>query len=150
MRPRLLLAAATVLLLAGGSREDEARKELKKFAGAWALASGEVDGEKLADEHVKKSKITWEGSKVMLLTPHQSKEPIRADITLDPAKRPRHMDWVRSTEPGKGKRMQAIYEWLGDDRYRVCFAPPGKGRPTEFKTRPGSGHTLHVWKRARD
>jgi uncharacterized protein (TIGR03067 family) len=149
MRSRLLLAAGAVLLLAGGPG-DEARKELKKFAGTWVLVSGEVDGKPVADEHVKKSKISWVGNKAELLTPHQSKELIRGDVRLDPAKKPRQMDWVRSTEPGKGKEMHAIYEWLGDDQYRVCFAPPGKDRPTEFKTRPGSGHTLHVWKRAKD
>jgi hypothetical protein len=34
--------------------------------------------------------------------------------------------------------------------YRVCFAPPGKPRPREFATKPGSSHTLHVWKRVKD
>ena len=46
--------------------------------------------------------------------------------------------------------MHAIYEFVGEDRYRICFAPPGKYRPTGFATRPGSGHLLHVWKRAGD
>jgi hypothetical protein len=37
------------------------------------LVSGEKDGEKVADENVRKSKITWKGAGVALLTPHQSK-----------------------------------------------------------------------------
>jgi uncharacterized protein (TIGR03067 family) len=149
MRSTLLLAAVSLLLVAAGPGNDEA-KELKKLAGTWVLVSGEVDGKKLADEHVRQSKITWKGSKAVLLTPHQSKEPIQGDISLDPTKKPRQMDWVRATEPGRGKKMHAIYEWLGEDQYRVCFSPPGKDRPSEFKTRPGSGHILHVWKRVRD
>jgi uncharacterized protein (TIGR03067 family) len=146
MRATLLLpVAAAVLLVAADAKDDE----LKKFQGTWVLASGERDGEKLPDEHVKKSKITWEGKRVSLLTPHQSREMIRAEVALDPGKSPKRMEWVRDAGPGKGMTMHAIYEFLDADRYRVCFAPPGKDRPKEFATRPGSGHTLHVWKRAK-
>jgi uncharacterized protein (TIGR03067 family) len=150
MRTTLLFAAAAVLLVAAEAREDEAGKELQKFQGTWAMVSGEKDGEKVADEHVKKSKMTWKGKQVSLLTPHQSKEVIRAETTVDPSKSPKQMDWVRSTEPGKGKTMHAIYEFIDADHYRVCFAPPGKERPKEFRTRPGTGHTLHVWKRVKE
>jgi hypothetical protein len=30
------------------------------------------------------------------------------------------------------------------------FDPSGKERPTTFATKPGSGHILHVWKRAKE
>jgi hypothetical protein len=45
--------------------------------------------------------------------------------------------------------MVAIYEWVDGGTYRVCFDPSGKGRPKGFKTAPGSGHILHVWKRSK-
>jgi uncharacterized protein (TIGR03067 family) len=150
MRATLLLVSIATLLVAAEARDDEVKKELKKFEGNWVMVSGEKEGEKIADEHVKQSKLTWKGKSVSLLTPHQSKETIQAECTLDPGKSPRQMDWVRSTEPGKGKKMQAIYEFMGEDQYRVCFAPPGKDRPTEFATKPGSGHMLHVWKRVKE
>jgi uncharacterized protein (TIGR03067 family) len=60
------------------------------------------------------------------------------------------MEWLRETDPGKGQTMCAIYEFQGDDQYRVCFGLPGKERPTEFRTRLGSGHLLHVWKKAKE
>ncbi len=146
MRITLLLpGVAAVLLVAADAKDDE----LKKFEGTWVMASGEREGEKVADEHVKKSKITWEGKRVTVHTPHQSREPIRAETTVDPSKSPKQMDWVRSTGPGKGMAMHGIYEFIDADHYRVCFAPPGKERPKEFATKPGSGHTLHVWKRAK-
>jgi uncharacterized protein (TIGR03067 family) len=148
MRIPLLLAASVVLIAA--EAKDEVKKELKKFEGNWVLVTGEKDGEKIADEHVKQSKITWKGKATSLFTPHQSKDPITATLSLDPAKSPKQMDWVRDTEPGKGKKMQAIYEFIDNDNYRICFAPPGKDRPTEFKTRPGTGHILHVWKRVKE
>ena len=149
MRFTLLLATTTSLLIAADAKEDEAKKELRKFQGTWVLVSGEKDAEKIKDEHVKQSKITWERHRATLLTPHQSKETIRADITLDPSKNPKQMDWIRVTEPGKGKRMLAIYEFIDEDQYRICYAPPGKERPKDFSTKAGSGHILHVWKRVK-
>jgi len=39
-----------------------------------------------------------------------------------------------------------IYE-LERDSYKVCFAPAGKPRPTEFASIRGSGQILQVWHR---
>ena len=142
-----LLLTSVALLAAADAPNQDAKKELQKFQGTWVLVTGEKDGEKLKDEDVRQSKMTWEEARVTLRTPHQSKDAIRADVTLDPSKTPRQMDWVRRTEPGKGQTMHAIYEFVDDDQYRICFAPPGKDRPGEFATRSGTGHILHVWKR---
>jgi uncharacterized protein (TIGR03067 family) len=149
MRTASLLVSIAVLLIAAEARDDEAAKELQKLQGTWVLDSGEKDGQKLADEDVKRSRITWKGSSVSLYTPHQSKQAIRGEVTVDTTKRPHHMDWVRTTEPGKGQTMHAVYELLDEDHYRVCFAPPDKDRPTEFSTKPGSGHIQHIWKRVK-
>jgi len=150
MRLCLLFAATAGLLVAADAKEDEGQKELKRFEGTWVLVSGEKDGQKIADEHVKKSKIVWKGKEVSLDTPHQSKETIKGTTTIDPTRKPREMDWVRSSGPDAGKTMHAIYEFMGDDQYRICFAPGEKERPKEFATRPGSGHILHVWKRVKN
>jgi uncharacterized protein (TIGR03067 family) len=145
----LLGAALAAAALLAADKDDEAKKELKKFEGTWVMVSGERDGEKIADEHVQKSKITWKGGEAEVLTPHQSKDVIKGTVTIDPTKKPKEMDWKRSTGPDAGKTMRAIYEFMGDDQYRVCFAPGDKDRPKEFSTKPGSGHTLHVWKRVK-
>lgn len=145
----LLLAAG--LLLGADAKDDAAKKELKKLEGTWILESGEKDGTKLTDDVVKKSKIIWKGGDVTIESPHQSKEPMKSSIVaIDPAKKPGEMEWKRSVGPDKDKSMLAIYEWIDDDHYRVCFAPGGKDRPKEFKTKEGSGHILHVWKRVKE
>lgn len=130
--------------------DDQASKELSKFQGAWVMVAGEKDGERIADDLVKKNKIVWNGKKAELDSPHQSKEKLKVTIALDPTKKPKQMDWVRDTGPDTGKTMYAIYEWIDPDQYRVCFAPAGKDRPKEFATKPGSGHFLHVWKRVKE
>jgi uncharacterized protein (TIGR03067 family) len=149
---RALMVGLAVAVVSGLAVAEDAKreKEKKKFAGTWTMASGEVDGKAVADEHVKQSKITFTEDTVTVVTPHQSKEPIKAKVKrLDPSKKPAEMDWVRDSGPGAGKAMMAIYEWIDDDSYRVCFDPAGKERPREFKTKEGSGHIMHVWKRAK-
>ncbi|CAN5152224.1 hypothetical protein BH10PLA2_BH10PLA2_26140 [soil metagenome] len=149
MRTGLVFLAA--LLVAGPAlgRDDDSAKELKKLEGVWIMVSGEKEGEKLADEVVKKNNITWKGKKIETISPHQSDEVIKATTKVDPAKSPKEMEWVRDSGPDSGKTMYAIYEWIDGDQYRVCFALGGKERPKEFATKAGSGHLLHVWKRVK-
>src|SRR5262249_3394473 len=39
---------------------------------------------------------------------------------------------------------------LDGDTYKVCYAVPGKARPKEFVSRPGTGISLEVYKRTED
>lgn len=151
MRFSWIPAALVACLLVGAAYgDDDAKKEFKKFEGTWVLDSGERDGKKTADEDVKKSKIIMKDEETTLVTPHQSAEAIKSTRKVDPSKKPAEVDMVRKVGPGAGQTIKGIYEFTDADHYRVCFAPPGKDRPTEFKTSPGSGHTLHVWKRSKD
>jgi uncharacterized protein (TIGR03067 family) len=147
MRVTLLLLVG--LVWAGDAKDDEAKKELKKFEGTWVLESGEKEGKKLPPEEVKKGKIVWKGAEVIVESPHQSKEPIKATtIHIDPVKK--EMDWKRANGPDAGKTMRATYEWIDKDHYRIVFAPGDKERPKEFSTKPGSGHIVHSWKRVKE
>jgi uncharacterized protein (TIGR03067 family) len=149
MRARGVAVLAMLLLCGADAKDDAVSKELKQFVGDWVMVSGEREGQKLPDEQVKASKITWKDKDVVVVTPHQSKDPIKGTTTVDPTKSPKQMDWVRSAGPDAGKTFQAIYEFIGPDQYRVCFAPAGKDRPKEFTTKAGTGHMLHVWKRVK-
>src|SRR5262245_37746325 len=143
-------ALAVCLLVAAAGDDEDVKKEFKKFEGTWVLASGERDGKKIAADDVKKSKIVMKGEESTLVTPHQSSETIKSKRKLDPSKKPAQVDFVRSVGPDNGETIKGIYEFIDADTYRVCFAPAGKERPTEFKTSAGSGHTLHVWKRSKE
>jgi len=146
----LLLLGAGGALMAADPSEDEVKAELQKFQGTWVLVSGEMDGKKVAEEHVKQSKITFDGNKMMVDTPHQSTETIVATITkLDPTKTPKEMQWVRATGPNAGTTMIAIYEFEGADQYKIRFDPAGKAVPKEFGTTEGTGHIWHTWRRVK-
>lgn len=134
----LLLAVATSAVLAQGT------DDLKKFEGTWVLVSAKRDGQPVPAADVGKGKITWKGKEAVTETPHQSKEPIKATVTLTA---PKAMDFTRANGPDAGKTMRAIYEFRGPDEYVIVFAPAGKDRPTELDSKPGSGTFMHVWKR---
>ncbi len=150
-----LLAVAVLLLspvgsFAAGLERPEVQKELKKFQGTWVMASGEMDGKKAADEHVKQSKLTYEGNKVEIVVPNQTGETIIADIIdIDPTKNPKEMHFVRRNGPNAGKTLIGIYEFEGNDQYKFAFDPAGKTKLKEFVTKEGTGHVRNTWKRVK-
>ena len=123
--------------------------DLKKLEGTWVMVSGKKDGQPVAADAVGKSKIVWKGGDVVLETPHQAKDAIKASAKVGAAGSARTMDWTRANGPEAGKAMLAIYEFRGNDEYVVVFAPAGKDRPKELDAKSGSGHTMHVWKRVK-
>lgn len=56
------------------------------------------------------------------------------------------------TMPGegtyKGKTLLGIYE-IDGDTLKICFAEPGKDRPTKIATGPDSGTTVAVYKKVK-
>ena len=67
---------------------------------------------------------------------------LNAEYTADPTQRPKTIDLS-----AHGKTQLGIYEVSGDTM-KICFAAPGKPRPTDYETRPGDGRTSAVWKKA--
>jgi uncharacterized protein (TIGR03067 family) len=142
----LLLVAVPVAL--AQAPKSSAADDLAKFEGNWVLVSGKKDGQSIAADSVSKSKIAWKGKDIVIESPHQAKEPIKAAVTLGNGS-PRAMEWVRVGGPDAGKTMRAVYEFRGPDEYVVVFAPAERERPKELDAKAGSGHTLHVWRRVK-
>jgi uncharacterized protein (TIGR03067 family) len=115
-----------------------AQGELKKLEGTWALVSAEQDGQVVTSDAVQAARLYIAGA---THTVQVGKESTNGTHKLDPTAVPKAID---STD--QGKILLGIYELRGDE-FRVCFAAPGKDRPTEFSTKTGTGHILHVWKR---
>jgi len=129
---------------------EAAKKELEKFQGAWIMVSGEMDGKKAADEHVKQGKLVYEGNKLEVVVPNQTGETMVVDIVkIDPTKSPREMHFVRRNGPSAGKTLIGIYEFDGNDQYRFAFDPAGKVTLTEFVTKEGTGQVRNNWKRVK-
>jgi len=129
---------------------EDAKKELQKLQGTWTMVSGEMDGKKAADEHVKLGKLMYEGNKVEIIVPNQTGEKIVADIVkIDTTKNPKEMHFVRRNGPNAGKTLIGIYEFETGDQYRFAFDPAGKVTLKEFVTKEGTGHVRNTWKRVK-
>jgi uncharacterized protein (TIGR03067 family) len=149
MKLHALLVLAVGLLIGRGDRKDDAsKKELETLQGTWGLVSAKQDGKNLPEDAVKKTKITFKNDIYVFPDASGIATSHEGIIKVDPSKKPKWMDSKATNDAAKGKLSLGIYEIAGDD-YKVCFAPPGKDRPKEFSSKPGSGHILQVWKRAK-
>jgi uncharacterized protein (TIGR03067 family) len=132
---------ATLFLTVDAAKDDAIKKELEKLQGTWQLVSAETDGKPAPEETIKKVKVVIQGAKH---TVYFGEEVIAKEIAfqIDPSADPKTVD---DTLPD-GKMIHGIYE-LDGDTLTSCVAAVDKERPTEFVSKPGTGHTLRVFKR---
>ena len=146
MRWVLLPAALTAgLFVTADARDDAVKKDMDALQGKWQLVSMQRDGE--AVDVSKDAARVIKGDKYELtLRPGLS---IEGTYKIDPTAKPKKMETTASTGPYKDQELLGIYE-LSGDTLKICYAPPGKERPTEFKTKEGSGWILTVHKKMKE
>jgi uncharacterized protein (TIGR03067 family) len=142
-RCALLVLAAGLLVAAEDAKDDASANDVKKLQGAWVLSSGVDDGKKLSDDKLKGARLTVMGDKH---TVQEGGKTYKGTHKLDASKKPKTIDITDTAGPFKGKTVLGIYTLDGDE-FRLCYALPGKDRPTDFSAPAGSGHRSHVWKR---
>lgn len=144
----LAAVAAAIGSLSGGMRAAEpSQEDVAAMQGTWAIESFTLDGNPIAPEQlnawrriVEDNHVTWkDGDQTM----------VELDIKFDPGREPMTLDSTIATGEAKGQTLLAIYELITDDELRVCFAYPGKPRPTEYSSGPGTGQSLYTAKRVR-
>lgn len=143
---RMLLAVLVVfILVAADSPEEVVKKEMARLEGEWLMVSGENDGQPMPEEFRKSAKrVAKDGETTVMIAGQLF---MKAKFTVDPSKKPKHVDYVMTGGLTKGKTQLGIYE-LDGDTVKFCFSSPGKERPPDFSTKEGSGRVLSVWKRA--
>jgi uncharacterized protein (TIGR03067 family) len=143
MNKTLTIGLATgFLFVAAVHAQDDAKKELAKLEGKWTVTAAERDGK--ADDTLKGAVRVNSGDKYTLAM--KGGKPFGGTYKIDPTKKPKTMDMMPTDGRYKDKTLLAIYE-LDGDTMKVCFAEPGKERPTEFSSKPGSGHVCIIQKR---
>jgi uncharacterized protein (TIGR03067 family) len=143
MRTTAVLIVTLVMGSAYG-QQDAAKKEAARLEGEWSMVSGEANGQPMPPEFVKTGKRVAKNGETTISIGGQLY--FKAKFTVDPTKKPKAIDYVMTEGFTKGKTQLGIYE-LDGDTVKFCFAAPGKDRPTEFTSKPGSERTLSVWKR---
>ena len=137
-----LLIAPALALGAEGAKNEEAAKDLKKMQGDWVVVSMEVDGMRIPDDDAQALFRTVKGDKYTVS--RYRKTAGKGTIKLDATKKPRAFDAIPDGAAGKAGPVLGIYEFDGE-KLKLCYAPPGMPRPTEFRSKEGSGHTLTIW-----
>jgi uncharacterized protein (TIGR03067 family) len=122
-------------LVAAGRRE---------LTGTWQSVSYALDGKKASDDDMKKVQLVFdaEGNTKAL---NGGKLFIASSTNLDPTANPATIDITFTGGEGKGSTALGIYK-IDGDVLTICRAAPGKPRPTEFTSEPGSGLTLMSYK----
>jgi uncharacterized protein (TIGR03067 family) len=134
-----------VLVLAGADgAQDAAKKEMSQLEGEWSMVSGEANGTAMPKDTVSAGKRVAKDGETTITFAGQVY--LKAKFTIDPAKKPKAIDYTMTEGPTKGKTHLGIYE-LDGDTVKFCFAAPGEERPTEFTAKEGSQRTLSAWKR---
>jgi len=146
MQVRTLAVLVVGLLIAADDAKSDNKKDMEKMQGEWTMASGERNGQAIPDEFVQSLKRTIKGNQY---TVKREDEVINGGTyTIDATKSPKAIDLKVTEGQAAGQEMHGIYE-LDGDTIKICYANPGKPRPTEFTAKEGSEQTLATWKRAK-
>lgn len=145
MTKRLLFALLSVVLVASGRpTQNGVSAELEKLSGAWRLVEEIDDGKQMPAEEARKNKLTFDSEgrwKVEI----DGKVVGEGTAKINPARKPKTIDYTFTKGDGNGAQFVAIYE-LDGDSYRHCGVLKGT-RPSEFSSKPGSGHILTTFRR---
>jgi uncharacterized protein (TIGR03067 family) len=143
-RLSFLLLVLAFAIGAEVAKEDAAALDLKRMQGDWLVVSMEVDGLKVPDDDAMALFRSVKGDQYTVS--RYRKVVGKGTIKLDAAKKPRAIDALPAVAKGEAKALLGIYEFEGN-KLNLCFAAPGKARPTEFSAKEDSGHTLTIWQR---
>lgn len=132
MKHALLMVVTAGLLIAGDTpKSSEAKKEVEKFQGKWVAIALEQEGMEVPAAAVKKANMTLliKSGKLTFTTPKGTQE---GTVRVDPAKKPRTIDFSVTSADGKKETILGIYEWEGET---LRIAADKEKRPTEFKSK---------------
>jgi uncharacterized protein (TIGR03067 family) len=123
---------------------DDRNSDFQRSAGVWRLVSVTDNGFKAPEASLRGMTVTIAGNVYTIRTGDKVLE--RGTFVLDSSQNPKSIDATITEGPDKGKTSLGIYS-LDDTWRKVCFAQPGKGRPTKLESTSGSNWALFVARR---
>lgn len=149
MRYLLSLLLAVISINTAAVADEALEKAIKKdramIEGKWTVTALTVNGNKSSEDDARKLTVvngndgTWslwsEGEMVA-----------KGTSTIDPSAKPKTIDFAVTEGGNEGETHLGIYQ-LRKNKRKLCFAPAGKDRPTEFVSKPGTEHALVVFER---
>jgi uncharacterized protein (TIGR03067 family) len=142
MKTQLFIVGIGLLLAACNRQAPAPKTDLGRFQGTWNLVSATKDGKPLPKDKVTQTTIVFKGNTFLFPGLAEYATSKAGTIKLDETKTPKEMDAISTDK----EVMLGIYR-LEENGYKVCFAPVGKPRPTEFNSTPENGYILQSWER---
>ena len=127
------------------AKDEAIRKDHTLIEGTWRIVALEINGEKSSKDDAGKLTVV-NGSDGTWSLRSDGNEISKGTSTIGPTKNPKTIDFTPNEGGGKDKLHPGIYE-LDEKTRKLCFAPPGKDRPTRFSSKPGSEHILITFER---
>jgi uncharacterized protein (TIGR03067 family) len=135
------------IAVAEDANDEASQKDRKRIEGTWQITALEIGGNKSKDEDVKKLTVV-NGKDGAWSVRTEGKEISRGTSTFNPTQNPKNIDFTPTEGGGKGEQFLGIYELRKNTR-KLCFAPSGKDRPTEFSSTPENQHVFVVFERGK-
>ncbi len=137
-----LVLAITFFSVSRCQADENGKTELE---GTWNLVNLERDGKEV--EPQKDTRAIFTGSNFVIKV--GDKVIAGGTFKVDAAQKPKATDATYAEGPDSKKSFKAIYR-IGGDTLKFCRAgSPDQERPTEFKTKAGTGGIASVYKRAK-
>ncbi len=143
----VMLSAIATIAVADDAKEAAIKKDRKQIEGTWRVIELVIDGNKSTEEDARKLTVV-NGADGTWILRDEAREINRGTSTINPTKKPKTIDFAVTEGDGKGNQHKGIYE-LSKKTRRLCFAPGGKKRPTEFSSPSGSGIILVTFERVK-
>ncbi len=138
-----------ILLTTSAAADDATAKAIKKdrqrIAGTWQVTSLTINGNKSKDEDAKKLTVVNDDKGTWRIRAGDM-EVSKGTSTFDPTKKPKTIDFTPTEGGGKGDLFLGIYQ-LGKNKRKLCFAPTGRSRPTEFSSTAANQQILVTFQR---
>lgn len=141
----LIIIAICATASADDAKDEAIKKDRKKIEGTWRIVALEVNGNKAEEQDARKLTVV-NGSDGTWSLRSEGKEISKGTTVIDPTQQRKAIDITPNDGGGKDNLYLGIYE-LGDKTRKLCFAPPGKPRPTEFASASGSDHIVVIFER---
>jgi uncharacterized protein (TIGR03067 family) len=140
-----LVATGGLVATADTPENQAVKQDRKKYEGTWRVTALDVNGVIMSESDARKFTVTNNADGAWAVKA-DGKEVWKGNSKIDPMNQPKTIDFVPTEGAHVGQTSLGIYEIEGDAR-KLCFAPPGKDRPAEFASKPGSGYILVAFER---